>query len=299
MPNIKCRFCGNIILDTDTVCKHCGRVLGMPASVRTVNNSAGVRTQRSAPTATPVKVIPDAMPEKKSNIMGGLVSELSGKIIGLSLIGCIYAFASFLAELVQLSRISEDSLGAGIGLLIAYVLLTNIRTLIRFCRVKKFIRKNGYENAIRNDTSNIANALAAYRLNPSGWMVRYIKKLNTASGEIIASVLKRQKKERSKTRLSYIPYLLIMAGCFAYLGYLGMFRTIEPLAMFIAMHILAFLANLIYCKIKGKDWGLKNYTVILFFAALMAFTDVSYGYHILICIAAVLIGGKIGEKMHK
>ena len=299
MQRVKCRFCAGEILDTDTVCKHCGRVLGTLEMIRTVNNRTGTGTQSTAQTATPVRVIPDAMPEKKDSVMGGLASELSGKVIGLALLGGIFALASFIGEFVQFSRVNQDTLYAGISLLLAYFLLTRVRMVIRFFKAKKFIRKNDYEKAIRSDTKDIANAIAAYKLNPTVWMVRYIKTLNAASGEIIESALKKQKIENTHRRISYIPWVLILTAGFGYFGYLGMREVVQETGMFVLMHILAFLVNLIYCKIKGKDLGLKICTGILFFTALMAVTDVSYGYHILICIAAALVAGKIGEKMHR
>ncbi len=296
---VKCRFCEKEIGDADTVCKHCGRVLGTPKTVRTGNSRAAVRPQGAAWAAVPVKVIPDSMPEKKGSFMPELVSELSGKIIGLSLLGGIYAFVSFVAELVQRNRINWDALHVGIGLFFAYFLLVQIRAIVVFLKAKKFIRKNGYERAICNDTPAIDNAIAAYRLAPSFWMVRYIKKHNAGTGEIIGSVLKKTRKANIKRRLGYIPWLLLLAAGFGSLGYLDMNGIMVRTAMFVLMHILAFLVNMIYSKVKGQDKGLKTYTVILFFFALMACADIDYGYHVLICIGAVLLGGKLGEKIHK
>lgn len=295
--NIHCRFCGKTITNTDTVCSHCGRVLGTPAAVTAVNANFGIKTQGVSQTAAPVRAIPDTMPQK--NAMAELFSKITDKIMGVCLAGSVYAAGMCLSEIVQSSGVSEDTLTAAVGLVIAYVVLTNIRILIRFLRTKKFIRKNGYQSVISNDTVGMANAIAAYQLNPSFWMVRYIRRLNADSGEKIASILNKQRQEQRKKRIGYIPYLLFLTAGFGLLGYLQLNGILYETGMIVAMHVLAFLVCMIYCKVKGKERGFKNYTVILFFAGLMAFTDISYGYHVLICILSVLLGGKLGEKMHK
>ena len=262
------------------------------------------------PGFVPDNVVPSEMPEY--GIFFGTIMTLLREGIGVLSYAAMAAVAAMVVDLL-----SSGSGGGYIdpeillGLLGGYAIAVLVVNL-DFLRARRFLRKGGYLDAIRNDGPGMTNCVNAYKLYPSRAMIWYIKRLNPAHGAKIAQWAKEAKQEKRKARLRYLLYALVLAVVFYFLPRYEMIYDLVPMLgyyiplyltptqILLIEHLITLVVVILYTDKNGADLEKLNLEVLIVFAGVFALMLYVYDmgdlwYHIIInavvVFAAFIIGG--------
>lgn len=310
MALIKCPECGKEISDKAEACIHCGcpasavkqKATGPAVSAVPLNEmfpgifggNAGTRVK----TGTPVKKIPAEMPERK--LLPGIAIQILEKLCGVCGFGGVAAAVALVAGVISGRGIDMDLLPVAVLGIAGSWLLASLIVMLDFLRARKFIRKNGYEDSIRNDTSDYANSINAFRLCATTMMAKYIGKLNPLAGDALMKGVKQAKRKKSNERLGYLPYLAVLAAAYYLFPRFGWMILPTNESVLIAAHLLTLVVMGVYGYKKGGALGIIGAAAILFAPTIFLYYIEDMWYHILICVVAgfagIVIGGKLGAK---
>ena len=261
-------------------------------------------SQSDAQTAfAPDNTVPSEMPEY--GIFFGTFMTLLREGIGVLSYAAVAAVVATVVDLL--------SGGGGIyvepevllGLLGGYVLASLVVNL-DFLRARRFLRKGGYLDAIRNDGPMMTNCINAYRLYPSRAMIWYIKRLNPAHGAKIAQWAKEGKRERRNARLRYLVYALVLAVVFYCLPQYEMIFPLlylMPLQILLIEHLITLVVVILYAEKNSPDLDKLNLEVLIVFAGVFALMLYVHDlgdlwYHIIINAVVVFVAFIIGGIWH-
>ena len=251
----------------------------------------------------PDNTVPSEMPEY--GIFFGTFMTLLREGIGVLSYAAVAAVVATVVDLL--------SGGGGIyvepevllGLLGGYALASLVVNL-DFLRARRFLRKGGYLDAIRNDGPMMTNCINAYRLYPSRAMIWYIKRLNPAHGAKIAQWAKEGEQERRKARLRYLVYALVLAVVFYCLPQYEMIFPLlylMPLQILLIEHLITLVVVILYAEKNSPDLDKLNLEVLIVFAGVFALMLYVHDlgdlwYHIIINAVVVFVAFIIGGIWH-
>lgn len=251
----------------------------------------------------PDNTVPSEMPEY--GIFFGTFMTLLREGIGVLSYAAVAAVVATVVDLL--------SGGGGIyvepevllGLLGGYALASLVVNL-DFLRARRFLRKGGYLDAIRNDGPMMTNCINAYRLYPSRAMIWYIKRLNPAHGAKIAQWAKEGDRERRKARLRYLVYALVLAVVFYCLPQYEMIFPLlylMPLQILLIEHLITLVVVILYAEKNSPDLDKLNLEVLIVFAGVFALMLYVHDlgdlwYHIIINVVVVFVAFIIGGIWH-
>ena len=251
----------------------------------------------------PDNTVPSEMPEY--GIFFGTFMTLLREGIGVLSYAAVAAVVATVVNLL--------SGGGGIyvepevllGLLGGYALASLVVNL-DFLRARRFLRKGGYLDAIRNDGPMMTNCVNAYKLYPSRAMIWYIKRLNPAHGAKIAQWAKEGEQERRKARLRYLVYALVLAVVFYCLPQYEMIFPLlylMPLQILLIEHLITLVVVILYAEKNSPDLDKLNLEVLIVFAGVFALMLYVHDlgdlwYHIIINAVVVFVAFIIGGIWH-
>lgn len=267
---------------------------------------------------SPAKTVPSEMPEY--GIFFGVVMSLLRQGIGVLSYAAMAAVILLVVEFLRSGHIGdflspEILLGLGCGYLVASVVV-----YLDFLRARRFLRKGGYLDSIRNDGPDMTNCLNAYSLHSSRSMLRYIKRLNPAHGAKISQWVKEGQRKKWKRRLHYLPYALALAVVFYLLPRYEMLYDLLPLRytyflpfftetqVLLIEHLLTLAVVILYSRKHWQDTDALVLELMFVFTGLFALMLYVHDlgdlwYHIIInaviVFIAQLIGSINGEKKKK
>ena len=319
MALIKCPECGKEISDKAPACIHCG----CPVSAMKTESEQPVATNGNnvpfgnsefnavlggyfggatmpasqfAPEHTaPVETVPEEMPEIKMlpGILLAWMEKLSG-VIGVAGYG---AAITAVANMVIGDVPEEETLAIAFFGIVGNLLFSMLGNFIEFCRAKKFIKKNGYEESIRRDGSNMVNTLNAFGLSRTYAMARYIKTLNPVTGEVLDNALKESRKNKWKKRIGYLPYLAVLTAVF-YVLPLHIWTYFDNSTSLAITHVISFLVMCVYGYKKGGEPWLAVIVGLLFAPTILAYYYEDIGYHAFFAAGAAFVGMYVGHYLN-
>lgn len=306
MALIKCPKCGKEISDQAVACVKCGYPIAQTkknpvaaaAPAATFQSMVAQVVDSKAPEkAAPMKTVPTEMPEMKA--FPGMIISVLKKLCGLCGYGTLLAVGALVVSLLSGDPVETDfiiftALGLAGALILAWLI-----NAVQFLHIRKFLRKEGYELFIRNDTPQHTNALNAFRLQPSAMMAKYIKRLNPYVGNILLDTVKNLREKNRKQWLGYVPYFLVLAAANYLIPLLE-----EPLGLYYGYGLifchLATAGVMIFCaRNKKPTLGLVVLAGAIFSPVIFAYYYSDMWYHILICAAAAFAGLAIGVRLPK
>lgn len=260
--------------------------------------SADRAAAKSDQPAAPTKTVPKEMPEVGLGL--GIILELLGKLCGFCGFAGIMALGAMLVDVISGERVNTSFLpeiAMGLG---ASFVVSHLTVWIKFLRVRRFLRKGGYEPSIQNDTPSLTNTYNAYGLNRSGSMVRYIKRLNPEAAEQLKKAIRQGSIQRWKRRLRFLPYLLVLAACYFFIPRINALPLYSDHALLIAWHVVTLVVMILYGNRHMQDCGETILSVIITVTMLFAlfffvYFDTDIAYHIAICAGVVLAATFIGS----
>ena len=184
-----------------------------------------------------------------------------------------------------------------------------------FLRARRFLRKGGYLDAIRNDGPMMTNCVNAYKLYPSKSMIWYIKRLNPAHGAKIAQWAKEGKQERRNARLRYLLRALLLGVVFYFLPRYEMIYDLVPMLgyyiplyltptqILLIEHLITLVVVIRYTEKNAADLDTLNLEVLIVFVGVFTLMLYVYDmgdlwYHIIINGVVVLVAFLIGGIWH-
>ena len=162
---------------------------------------------------------------------------------------------------------------------------------------KKFIKKDGYEESIRRDGSDMTNTLNAFGLCRTKAMARYIKKLNPVTGEVLEKALKENTRKKWKKRIGYLPYLVVLALAF-YVLPPHLWTYFDNEISLLITHVISFLVMSIYGYKKGGEPWLAVIVGLLFAPTILAYYYEDIWYHALFTAGAAFVGMYVGHYLN-
>ena len=311
MALIKCTECGKEISDKAVCCINCGCPVS-EMKAQPAKTAAPAKQDKPADfnvlfgelfngkpsqKAEPVKTVPTDRPEMR--MFPGIVVNALNKFCGIcGLAGCL-AVASLLVGLLSGESLDVDFIEISFWGIPAALVLNWLSNLVEFSQVRKFLRKNGYENSIRNDTPQLTNAMNAFKLYPSMMMANYLKRLNPLAGNALVDAIKRSRVKQRKERLTYLPYLLILIAVYYLLPRLEDVLPIPYESSLIICHLVTLVVMAVCGGKKVPSLGLVVVVAVIFAPTIFAYFYSDIWYHILICAAAALIGLLGGSRFRK
>ena len=284
MNNLFCSKCGNIVFGQGAFCSQCGTPVPRSQNPQTFNAATFRRVE---------KTVPKEMPEYMLGL--GIVIACLRKLCGVAgLSGYLTAFA-IPCELLAGNPLKPEALYLAAVCLGGSYLLGEIILYLEFFRVRRFLRKKGYESLIRNDGPEITNTLNAFHLCRNLYMVRYLEKLNPRIGTVLSTSAKNSRKTARKQKLRYLPYLAVLAALYCLLP-----RIIWDDAVCLPLLHLITMAGFL---MLGYREAFSAFPVIctgvLFAISLFAYYYEDMWYHIVICAVCAMVGMCLGAFLHK
>lgn len=311
MALIKCTECGKEISDKAVYCVNCGCPVS-EMKVQPAKTAAAVKQDNGAdfnalfgeffkgkPTqkAEPVKTVPTDRPELR--LFPGIVVNALNKFCGIcGLAGC-FAVASLVVGLLSGESIDVDFIEISFWGIPAALVLNWLSNYVEFSQIRKFLRKNGYEDSIRNDIPQYTNTMNAFKLYPSMMMANYLKRLNPHVGNALVDAIKRGREKKRKERLAYLPYLLVLMAVYYLLPRLEDVLPIPYESSLIICHLVTLVVMAVCGGKKTPSLGLVAAVAVIFAPVIFAYFYSDIWYHILICAAAALIGLLGGRRFRK
>lgn len=305
MALIKCSECGKEISDKASACIYCG----CPASAMKTqpeNQANSTQTKRTVVSQNIIdgvikdmfyepKPVPTEMPEP--GFWAGMLLWLVNKLCGICGLAGIGSLGMMLVDAIKGYGVDIDMLPTTAAALAGAWILSELHVLIEFGRAKRFIRKNGYENSIRRDSTEMTNSLNAFKLYPCKAMAKYIGKLNPKSGTLLQAAIANSIKNKRKERLAFLPYLLILLVMY----YVFPDDAAEKFYLYqetlVILHVVTLILMTIYGYKQNVKFSFAVVTAVLFVPTILAYYDSDMWYHILICGAAAFVGMNIGMKI--
>ena len=253
---------------------------------------------KPAPVATaPAKTVPTEAPEVR--MFRGIIISILDKLCGVCGLAGFLAIGSIVVNLLGGYFLEEELTQITLLGIPAALVLQWLSSFMEFSHIKKFLRKGGYLDSIRNDTPQYTNSLNAFRLYPSMLMARYIQWLNPGVGKELVEAVKAARAKKWKNRLGFVPYLLILAAVYYITPRLEMMYLL-PFESSLPICHVATLVVMFFCGRK-KDLSLLLLVVVgvIFAPVIFAYFYEDMWYHILICVAAALVGMLIGMRLRK
>ena len=327
MALIKCPECGKEISDKAVACINCGCPVSamksapaqptestrpaMPVkaaepakqAVDTANlgnvfgQFFGGQAAVKPATSKPLKPVPKEMPEMK--LLRGIFVQILEKLSGMAGLAGYLALGSVVVDLINGYGLLMETAQIAIAGIACNIALVWLAQLIEFGHAKKFIKKNGYEDSIRNDTPALTNSINAFGLDRSIFMAWYIKSLNPVAGNALLEGIRKGRAEKRKERLGYLPYLVILAAVYYLLPKYGWMLMIEYETCLIVSHVVTLLVMVVCGRKKTLTLGLIVAVAVVFAPVIYAYYISDMWYHILICAAAAFAGMYIGTKTRK
>lgn len=319
MALIKCPECGKEISDKAVACINCGCPVSAmniqsaepakPAetakpAAKTVDLGAtfgqffGNQTAvKTAPIKTaPVKTVPTELPEMKMfpGIIVAILEKFSGMagLAGFTALGAVVC--GLLNGFFEKEFINYTILGFAIGFGAIY-----LKRLMEFRHARKFLKKNGYEESIRNDAPDLTNSINAFKLCRYMIMVWYIKRLNPVAGSVLEKAIKGENAKRRKEKLYALPFLVVLFALYCLIPRYEESANMPYESSLIVCHLWTAVVMLIYgCK-KKVSLKMAVIVAVLFAPAIFAYFYSGLWYHIVICAAVALVSMWIGSKMRK
>ena len=305
MALIKCTECGREISDKAAHCIHCGCPLSAmkkepekqskPTEFDTVFGE--FFTKKPSQKAAPVKTVPTECPEMR--LFPGIIVSILEKFCGVFGLAGFLAVGGLVVSLLSGDRIEMDFFEISFLGIPAALVCSWLKIFMEFSHAKKFLKKNGYEPSIRNDTPQWTNATNAYKLYPSMLMANYLKKLNPTIGNALVNAVKRANAQRRAKRLRYVPYLLILAAVYYLLPRFEDALMLPYESSLIICHVVTVVVMVFFGRKYEPTLGLIAVVAVIFAPTIFAYFYSDMWYHILICAAAAFVGILLGIRFLK
>ncbi len=304
MALIKCPECGKEISDKAPACIYCGCPASAmktepvkPAPTVSLNELfgdcfGGQSASRPVQTA-PLKTVPKELPNPKP-LTAAVVAVLD-KACGVCGFAGFAALVAVVVTYLDSGYFEEDILPVSFLCMAGAVILAALIDGMEFRRARKFLRKNGYEESIRRDSTAMTNTYNAFGLCRTMQMVRYIKSLNPINGSKLSAQVKRARAEKWKKRLGYLPFLAVLGAVYYVLPDL----LLDEIMYLIVAHIVTLVVTAVYGFINNAANGLAVTAAVVFAPAVMANYYEDMWYHILICAGVAFVGMYIGASLRK
>lgn len=304
MALIKCPECGKEISDKAPACIHCGCPASAmktepakPAPTVSLNELfgdcfGGQSAARPVQTA-PLKTVPKELPNPRP-LTAAVVAVLD-KACGVCGFAGFAALVAVVVTYLDSGYFEEDILPVAVLCMAGAILLSALINGMEFSRARKFLRKNGYEESIRRDTTAMTNTYNAFGLCRTMRMVKYIKSLNPINGSKLSAQVKQARTEKWKKRLGYLPFLAILGAVYYVLPKV----LLDEIMYLIAAHLVTLVVTVIYGRINSFAKGLAVTAAVIFAPAVMAHYYEDMWYHILICAGVAFVGMYIGDSLRK
>lgn len=314
MALIKCPECGKEISDKAVACINCG----CPVSAMNIQSAEPAKTtetarpaaktvdfgatfgqffgNQTAVKAAPVKTVPTELPEMK--MFPGIIVAILDKFCGMASLAGFMSLGSIVISILNGFYKEEYLRYTVIAFGISYFTIYLMR-FMEFRHAKKFLKKNGYEDSIRNDSPSLTNSINAFKLCNYDIMVWYIKKLNPVAGGTLEKAVKHEKAKRRKEKLYTLPYLVFLFALYCLIPRYEESANMPYESSLIVCHLWTAVVMLIYgCK-KKVSLKMAVTLAVLFAPAIFAYFYSDLWYHIVICAAVALAAMWIGTKMRK
>ena len=311
MALIKCTECGKEISDKAVCCINCGCPVS-EMKAQPAKTAAPAKQDKPADfnvlfgelfngkpsqKAEPVKTVPTDRPEMR--MFPGIIVSILDKFCGICGLAGFLAVGGLMVSLLSGEYINADFMEISFLGIPAALVCSWLKIFIEFSQVKKFLKKNGYEHSIRNDTPQWTNAINAYKLYPSMLMANYLKKLNPTIGNALVDAVKKNTAKKRAKRLRYVPYLLILAAVYYLLPRFEAVLMLPYESSLIICHLVTVVVMALFgCK-KEFVLGLVVVVAVIFAPTIFAYFYSDMWYHILICAAAAFIGMLLGVRFLK
>ena len=305
MALIKCTECGKEISDKAVCCVNCG----CPVSAMKKEPEKQSKpieydavfgeffTKKTSQKAAPVKTVPTQCPDMR--MFPGIIVSILDKFCGICGLAGFLAVGGLMVSLLSGEYINADFMEISFLGIPAALVCSWLKIFIEFSQVKKFLKKNGYEHSIRNDTPQWTNAINAYKLYPSMLMANYLKKLNPTIGNALVDAVKKNTAKKRAKRLRYVPYLLILAAVYYLLPRFEAVLMLPYESSLIICHLVTVVVMALFgCK-KEFVLGLVVVVTVIFAPTIFAYFYSDMWYHILICAAAAFVGMLLGVRFLK
>ena len=251
----------------------------------------------TAPKKPAVKPIPAEIPEMK--LLPGVICQLVEKGCGVVGMAGFLALGNLVVALLNGGAFDMEMLALGILCIAGNQLLAWVSQWIEYRHVRKYLRKNGYEDSIRYDSPNFVNSVAAFQLSSDWFMVGYIKKLNPAAGSALKDALKKNRAENRKKWLKNLPYIVILVAIY----YLLPRYEFELFNRFgdslIACHVATLVIMTIFGYKREGSFSVALLLGVLFAPVIYAYFFSEWWYHIVICGVAAFVGMLLGTKIYR
>ena len=182
-------------------------ILFTAVSVSNIPNASSVAASSSAPTAAPVRTTPSASAPVRTSPSASAPSNQKAVTLMKSynpnwIVNYVHSRRFFTIMFLCFGLVGKlaadgDMEMAFTGLAVTAPLwLSSLlaRIFYPMHHVKKYIRKHGLEDAIRNDGGYMNVAISAYNAMPGKKMLNYIRDLNPAAAKTIEQQLASKKK---------------------------------------------------------------------------------------------------------
>ena len=311
MALIKCTECGKEISDKAVCCINCGCPVS-EMKAQPAKTAAPAKQDKPADfnvlfgelfngkpsqKAEPVKTVPTDRPEMR--MFPGIIVSILDKFCGICGLAGFLAVGGLMVSLLSGEYINADFMEISFLGIPAALVCSWLKIFIEFSQVKKFLKKNGYEHSIRNDTPQWTNAINAYKLYPSMLMANYLKKLNPTIGNALVDAVKKNTAKKRAKRLRYVPYLLILAAVYYLLPRFEAVLMLPYESSLIICHLVTVVVMALFgCK-KEFVLGLVVVVTVIFAPTIFAYFYSDMWYHILICAAAAFVGMLLGVRFLK
>ncbi len=239
--------------------------------------------------------VPKSIPEMK--LLPGIIVQLLEKACGVVGLAGFTALGGIIVGFLSGFSASEETWQIAILGLAGNQILAYLSSLMEFWHVKRYLKRNNHVEAIREDDASYTNCIAAFKLNKTKHMARYIKRLNPTAGEALEKGIKKGIKEGRKKLLKTIPFMVILMALYYLLPRLEEAYILPYESSLIICHIVTFITMIMYeRKIEFKPF-LAVYIGAIFAPTIFAYFISDMWYHIAICAGAALLGQLVGYFM--
>lgn len=274
-----------------------------PSTTYTQHVNNGTITTKAEPKPVEEKrsafrPVPKAIPDMK--ILPGVVVQCIDKLCGVVGLAGFTALGGIIAGFLSGFPATIEMYGIAVLGLAGNQILAYITMLMEFWHVKRYLKKNLYADSIRYDDAYYSNSIAAFKLNSTKMMARYIKKLNPNAGAALEKGIKKAFKEKRQKRIASIPYIIALMAVYYLLPRLEATYILPYESSLIICHVVTFIAMFIYERRKGgRDLGIVLLLAALFAPTIFAYFISEMWYHIAICAAAAFLGLLAGTLLPK
>lgn len=183
---------------------------------------------------------------------------------------------------------------AALAVIFASIPIKFLLQAIDFLKARKFIKKNGYVDSIRDDFPDFRNCKQAYRYAPGCLMNGYLEKLNPYFGKSVRVSRKKYLKKKWEERIRNLPYWGTLFGVIMLLTLACYNWGMDENAAWIILCVVGFLMGVVFFCNKGWESEFAIISAILLAGGTMLIEDYVNWVHAAICVGVAAVGALFG-----